>query len=168
MVYIIDQGFNVYHNEFRSDCGRRLVTYVVPTEITLANFPKSQWPAPNEFKDYSGHGTHVASVAIGKKYGFAPNANFALVKMEQAILDPEIGSPQYVHATPASVKDAWKFVIQDEISRRQSGDTGKSIVTMNIGTLIISVSLRRSSLANTGQGFYGPPEDGRSGRVYLD
>lgn len=167
-VYILDKGFNIYHSEFRGS-GRTWTTYVVPNPITLASVPdRHLWAEGDDLNDYDGHGTMVASVAIGKNYGVASNANFVLVKFQQVIRTPHNGSVQYVPATRAGLKDAWQFVVKDVLRRRQNGDVGKFIVNMSVGTLIVSTSVRHASLANTSQGFAYLPGWATDQRTHIE
>lgn len=63
-IYIIDTGIDILHEEFSNN-----------NIIWGANF------VDNINSDCNGHGTHVASLAAGKIYGAAKNANLIAVKV---------------------------------------------------------------------------------------
>jgi serine protease len=63
-IYIVDTGIQLDHDEFngRATCG-----------FTIGD--------NDDCADGNGHGTHVAGIAAGRKYGVAKNANIIAVKV---------------------------------------------------------------------------------------
>ena len=175
-VYIIDKGFNIRHSEFQSG-GRTYATYVVPNQIALARMPnKESLPEPSDLTDHCGHGTMVASVAIGRTHGVASNANFVLIKNQQAtaisVPNPDVPNTYLLKHVPVSVealRDAWQFVVKDVLRRRGNGETGKSIVSMSAGTMLMYASVQLKALANTSQGYtYLPGWGGANPPNYVE
>ena len=70
-IYIVDSGINVFHSEFK---GR-----LAPDE-GHANFAPGAATKP-AWNDCQGHGSHVASIAAGTKYGVAKKATIHAVKI---------------------------------------------------------------------------------------
>ena len=71
-IVIMDSGVQPDHPEFITSAGAtRVKTINWPAESTLTNITQ-----PSTFyKDTDGHGTHVAAIAAGKRFGWAKNAN---------------------------------------------------------------------------------------------
>ena len=61
-VYVIDSGVRSTHVEFD-------------------NRVSDLWSGYDDFDDYTGHGTHVASIVGGKRFGVAKNCNIINVKV---------------------------------------------------------------------------------------
>jgi len=76
-VVIQDSGIQVDHPEFNNSNGRSRVQQI--NWATVSGLPFTQ--SPNFYRDYSGHGTHVAGIAAGLTYGWARNANIYSVKV---------------------------------------------------------------------------------------
>lgn len=64
-MYIVDTGVDLIHTEFSNN-----------QQVFLGNFV-----GDNVDTDCNGHGTHVASLAVGAKYGVAKKANLFSVKV---------------------------------------------------------------------------------------
>lgn len=116
---------------------RQVIGYVVSYDLTLLpTTPNRALWAPNDVTDYNGHGTLVASVAGEITHGVASKANLVLVKFRNAALNPlPGGSGNYVYrqVNELAMEDAWSWVINDVLTKRQNGSTGKFIVNMSFG-----------------------------------
>jgi subtilisin family serine protease len=85
--------------------------------------------------DYNGHGTAVASVAGGISQGVASQANLVIIKFRNAAAQAPININQIRGVTPAALRDAWDYAIDDVIKRRNNGDTGKFVINMSYGKI---------------------------------
>lgn len=85
-VVIQDSGLQVDHPEF---AGRvQLIDWYAASGL-------SGTQDANHYRDYAGHGTHVAGIAAGKTYGWAKNAHVYSVKVQglEGIGDEGTGLP---------------------------------------------------------------------------
>ncbi|ORX77641.1 subtilisin-like protein, partial [Anaeromyces robustus] len=80
-IYFVDQGLNAHHNDFEAT-GRTVtcdvITGIGGHEIMTG---KERYNCTG-IEDYPGHGIMVASMAGGKKYGVAKNANLHMVAID--------------------------------------------------------------------------------------
>ena len=76
-VVIHDSGLQVDHPEFTDANGVSRVQQI--NWYTESGLPGTQ--SPNHYRDYNGHGTHVAGIAAGKTYGWAKNARIFSLKV---------------------------------------------------------------------------------------
>jgi subtilisin family serine protease len=76
-VVIQDSGLQVDHPEFQDEWGVSRVQQINWATVSGLGFSQS----PNHYRDYDGHGTHVAGIAVGKTFGWAKNAKIYSVKV---------------------------------------------------------------------------------------
>jgi len=76
-VVISDTGLQVDHPEFQDAQGNSRVYQI--NWYTESGITGTQ--SANHYRDYAGHGTHVAGTAVGKTYGWAKNARIYSVKV---------------------------------------------------------------------------------------
>lgn len=76
-VVIQDSGIEVYHPEFSDANGQtrvQLIDWYAASGI-------SGTQNANHYRDFDGHGTHVAAIATGKTFGWAKNSRIYSVKI---------------------------------------------------------------------------------------
>jgi subtilisin family serine protease len=76
-VIVTDSGIEWNHPEFRNDKGESRVQRI--DWFTTTGLSGTQ--NANHYRDFDGHGTHVASIAAGRNYGWARNANIYSIKI---------------------------------------------------------------------------------------
>jgi subtilisin family serine protease len=78
-VVIMDSGLQIDHPEFQDAQGvSRVVELDWTTASGIAGMPAQN---ANYYRDYDGHGTHVAGTVAGKTYGWAKNAKIYSLKL---------------------------------------------------------------------------------------
>ena len=77
-VVIQDSGIEVNHPEFEDAQGNNRVQEI--DWFTTSGVVGTQ--DANHYRDYDGHGTHCAGIAVGKTYGWAKNANIYAQKIQ--------------------------------------------------------------------------------------
>ena len=78
-VVIMDSGLQIDHPEFQDALGESRVVELDWT--TASNIPGMPAQSANYYRDFDGHGTHVAGTAVGKTYGWAKNAKIYSLKL---------------------------------------------------------------------------------------
>jgi subtilisin family serine protease len=76
-VVIQDSGIEVEHPEFRDNNGVTRVQQI--NWYTASGVGGTQ--SANHYRDYDGHGTHVAGIATGRTFGWAKNARIYSLKV---------------------------------------------------------------------------------------
>lgn len=76
-IVIHDSGIQVNHPEFTDATGNSRVQQI--NWYTASGLTGTQ--SANHYRDYRGHGTHVAGIAVGKTYGWAKNARIYSLKV---------------------------------------------------------------------------------------
>lgn len=79
-VVIIDSGIQPNHPEFQDKNGASRVKQI--NWFTAAGGSISGSQDSNHYRDYDGHGTHVAGTVAGKTFGWAKNADIYAVKFD--------------------------------------------------------------------------------------
>lgn len=76
-VVIQDSGIEANHPEWEDANGISRLKQVNWSTVSGLGFTQSS----NHYRDYHGHGTHVASTVAGKTFGWAKNADIYVVKL---------------------------------------------------------------------------------------
>lgn len=84
------------------------------------------------FEDGLGHGQCVASIAAGRRFGVASNANLVAIKYKNAQLN-NAGNFVLANARPAAFMWAWHQAIQDAKSNRPAGSVMKAVINFSAG-----------------------------------
>ena len=86
-VIIVDTGIQEDHPEFQDASGVSRVKKIDWYATAPALTKPAGYDANTAYTDVLGHGTHVASIAVGKTFGWAKNANIYALKDSDIILD---------------------------------------------------------------------------------
>jgi subtilisin family serine protease len=76
-VVIVDSGIEWNHPEFKDDNGNSRVQRIDWYQTTGVSGTQNA----NHYRDYDGHGTHVAAIVAGRTFGWAKNANIYSIKL---------------------------------------------------------------------------------------
>ncbi|KAK8133440.1 hypothetical protein PG984_005452 [Apiospora sp. TS-2023a] len=145
-VFVLDSGFDISGPnaaELRVDPNNpKRNTWIVPNILSMGLVPQSQWvpevmddPATAEFQvrdpansiRNQGHGTSVASLAIGTEYGIASRADSYLVKLSGIYKDT---NGKYIMIKPVFENLQWGYEhIADIIKERNL--QGKAVINFS-------------------------------------
>jgi Subtilase family/Peptidase inhibitor I9 len=78
-IYFLDTGLDYLHTEFKNAAGASRVGLSINFASNVNGNPNAI--DPNNYYDGYGHGTHIAAVAAGLRYGVAKNANLHAVRV---------------------------------------------------------------------------------------
>jgi hypothetical protein len=78
-IYFIDTGLDYFHTEFKNASGASRVGLSINFASNVNGNPGAV--DPNNYYDGYGHGTHMAAVAAGLRYGVAKNATIHSVRV---------------------------------------------------------------------------------------
>jgi subtilisin family serine protease len=135
-IYVLDAGFNIHQQDLAAN-GLRVNTIYIPNSFTLApQEPNPNLWAPDNIRDWNGHGTAVASVADGITHGVASKADLVLVKFRNFSRNPNPGGqiPWHAREAMSSALDlAFELITRDVLDQREAGNTGKFIVNLSYG-----------------------------------
>lgn len=76
-VVISDSGLQTDHPEFKDSAGNTRVYKI--NWFTSSGVAGTQ--SPDHYRDYEGHGTHVAGIVAGRTYGWAKNSRIFSIKL---------------------------------------------------------------------------------------
>jgi subtilisin family serine protease len=124
-VVIQDSGLEVAHPEFTDANGNSRVQQI--DWYTASGLGGTQ--SGNHYRDFDGHGTHVAGIAAGKSFGWAKNANVYAIKVSGLEGSGDSG-------TGISVTDCFDVIKLWHRNKPVQASTGKkrpTIVNMSWG-----------------------------------
>lgn len=128
-IVVIDSGIEKQHPEFKNDRGQSRVV-----EINWGQYlTPSQTAAQSAFNytDNDGHGTAVASVAAGRTYGWAKNANIYSIVLQG--LDPTNPSKGYTDSQLFTILTQWLN------QKNQSSGSNPTVINMSFAAIFDSV-----------------------------
>ncbi|KAF2667321.1 hypothetical protein BT63DRAFT_414909 [Microthyrium microscopicum] len=91
-IYVVDSGCRGGHQEF-SGRGGNLRFLRINDNTAVTKSTELPWVGLQDNADYSGHGTKVTSVAAGRVYGVASNADIVCVKQNGNLIPKPPGIP---------------------------------------------------------------------------
>tara|TARA_B110000858_G_scaffold21583_1_gene21747 strand:+ start:6097 stop:7689 length:1593 start_codon:yes stop_codon:yes gene_type:complete len=147
-VVIQDSGIQADHPEWEDQNGvSRLKQINWGTESGLG----FQFNSTNHYRDFHGHGTHVASTIAGKTFGWAKNANIYALKVAGLEGDGDTGTFGNPSTVPTQYAfDAIKLWHRNKPIDPKTGHKRPTIVNMSWGYLstyntVSSVNYRGTS-----------------------
>lgn len=129
---IHDSGLEINHPEFTDSQGVSRVEQI--NWYTASGLSGTQ--SVNHYRDYDGHGTHVAGIAAGKTYGWAKNARIYCLKVSGLEGTGDSG-------TGISITDCFDVVKLWHINKPLDPITGKkrpTVVNMSWGYYTVGSS----------------------------
>lgn len=97
-VVIQDSGIQLDHPEWEDANG---VTRLQPIDWYGESGVSGDAQSPYHYRDYDGHGTHVAGIAAGKTYGWAKNSRIYAMKVSGLEGSGDVGGIPVVYAFDA-------------------------------------------------------------------
>lgn len=144
-IVILDTGIQPDHPEFHDSNGNSRVR-----EINwFAESGVSGTMPSNHYTDYQGHGTHVASIAAGRTFGWARNADIYAIKMLKVPEDPNnvisvstafdclLGwHSRKTNGRPTVINNSWSYIIYNRQAERvfSFSQTGGTTYRVNGGS----------------------------------
>lgn len=124
-IYIIDSGCNIAHNDLQPR-GRRVETLALSNQETLGSDWRNGQPV-NPNSDEHGHGTAIASLAVGITLGVAPLADLVCIKTTGLLRDGTVANQQFF-AGARSID----YVLQDVARKRAQPGGGAQTFVVNL------------------------------------
>ena len=122
-VVILDSGIQADHPEFQY------------TGNTTSRVQQYQWDGlvntSTFYKDYGGHGTHVAGISAGKTYGWAKNSNIYAIKFLPDTADPDQGFGGRTFGNVANIIAYWHSTVKSV--NPATGYKNPTVVNMSFG-----------------------------------
>ena len=145
-VVIQDSGIEVNHPEFEDELGLNRVQQI--NWYTESGISGTQ--SANHYRDYNGHGTHVASITAGKHFGWARKARIYSQKLSG--LEGSGDSGTGISVTDAF--DAIKLWHRNKPNDPKTGAKRPTVVNMSWGyiyyfTSLSAINYRGTSYTNT-------------------
>lgn len=116
-IYFLDTGLDYYHTEFKNASGVSRVGNGINFAVNSGSTVD-----PNNFYDGYGHGTHVAAIAAGLRYGVAKNATLHPVRVTDnnafsstSIVAQGADWIAHNHVKPAIVNISMNFKVAREV-----------------------------------------------------
>ena len=151
-VVIMDSGIQPDHPEFQDAQGVSRVQQI--DWFQAAGIPGTQ--SINFYRDWEGHGTHVAGICVGKTYGWAKNARIYAIKLAslEGVGDEGTGM------SLSNAMDVLKLWHQNKVADPETGVKRPTVVNMSWGYVIQFENI-------TGGNYRGTPWTGTSRRTDL-
>jgi hypothetical protein len=118
-IYFLDTGLDYLHTEFKNAAGASRVGLSVNFASNVDGNPNAV--DPNNYYDGYGHGTHIAAVAAGLRYGVAKNANLHAVRVADnsavsstSLVMSGVDWIAHHHVKPAVVNISMNFLVVHE------------------------------------------------------
>jgi len=158
-VVIQDSGLEVAHPEFKDTRGNSRVQQI--DWYTASGLGGTQ--SGNHYRDYDGHGTHVAGIVAGKNYGWAKNANVYSVKVSGLEGSGDSG-------TGIAISDCFDVIKLWHRNKPVQASTGKkrpTIVNMSWGYTTSITSSSITGINYRGNNYSGSQISGYINKWYL-
>jgi subtilisin family serine protease len=122
-VVILDSGIQADHPEFQytGNTTSRVQQYQWDGTVNTSTF----------YKDYGGHGTHVAGISAGKTYGWAKNSNIYAIKFLPDAADPDQGFGNKSFGNVANIIAYWHSTVKSV--NPATGYKNPTVVNMSFG-----------------------------------
>ena len=151
-VVIMDSGIQPDHPEFQDAQGINRVQQI--DWYQAAGIPGTQ--SVNFYRDWEGHGTHVAGICAGKTYGWARNAQIYAIKLAGLEGPGDEGTGMSI----TDAMDVLKLWHQNKTPDPQTGFKRPTVVNMSWGHIATFTNI-------TGGNYRGSPWTGTSRRTDL-